>query len=163
MEIRKSLRKKNVVFHNFAQSAKIVSEFINKAIDGLKVVMEDFGKTEGFKTVSPVVNKKKNEAKHKHVKGKVKGLVRNVQHAVKKNAKAISKTIDEIKKTVKNTDGFEKKILSKKGPHEKQKKDLDSLDDEKKAIEDLIGPLTEIFESLLGKEQILKSFRHRLK
>jgi len=158
---KKKFEKKNVVFHNFVVTAKIVSDYIDKAIDGLKVVLADFEKMDKFKTVSPVENIKKKKAAQKKIKGKVKGVIHNVKHAIKRNSDVVSHTIDEINKTVKTADKFEKKMLTKKSDN--QTDNVDELDLIKKGIEELIAPLTDIFQNMLGKEKVLKSLKYRLK
>jgi len=155
----KKLNEKRIILNNFKASAEVFSEFIDKAVDAMKIVFDDFGKTKDFKTVSPVENMKKDEKLHKKMSGKMKEMVKSVDRALTKNMDVISKTAGTIKKTIKAANDDKQKDIHKhhKVVLDKKKHHLDT-----DMLGDLLGRLTGILSHLSEKKQTLKSFKYRL-
>jgi len=53
--------KKKMKLEKFKRSAEIVSEYIDKAVETLKTLLEEYGKMKDFRTASPVENRKKKD------------------------------------------------------------------------------------------------------
>jgi len=158
------LNEKKIMLDNFKLNANVVSEYIDKAVDALKTVLEDVGKMKDYKTVSPVENKKKNDKSNKKLNMKMQQIIGNVEQTIKKNLAVISKTGGQIKKRMKNVDNIKQKALSKHHNEipEKKKKHFDQLNYEKEILGDFLNGLGQIFNHITEKKQTVKGFKYRL-